>query len=318
MAGLEGKAKKANTSRTKKGKSRLEKREARYGLLFVLPLIIGVIFFLGSPLIQSFAISLGDINTENGYDIAVRGWENYKRALTVDADYIKYLLESLKETATNTPLIVIVSFVVAMLLKREFPGRTVYRVIFFLPVILTSGVMSEIRTDELIASAIDPMAASEGMTGMLSGSQQVISDLLLSANLSPQLTNYILYAQQNIATVLSLSGIQVLIFLAALQSISPSLYEASAIEGATAWENFWKITLPMVSPQLLVIVLYTVIERFVNISGDTMHYIYTTGFQSLKFGYSSAMAWIYFVMVSFVVAALYFILKRFTFSYEQR
>lgn len=175
MAGLEGKAKKANTSRTKKGKSRLEKREARYGLLFVLPLIIGVIFFLGSPLIQSFAISLGDINTENGYDIAVRGWENYKRALTVDADYIKYLLESLKETATNTPLIVIVSFVVAMLLKREFPGRTVYRVIFFLPVILTSGVMSEIRTDELIASAIDPMAASEGMTGMLSGSQQVIS-----------------------------------------------------------------------------------------------------------------------------------------------
>ena len=277
-----------------------------------------MIFFLGSPLIQSFAISLGDINTENGYDIAVRGWENYKRALTVDADYIKYLLESLKETATNTPLIVIVSFVVAMLLKREFPGRTVYRVIFFLPVILTSGVMSEIRTDELIASAIDPMAASEGMTGMLSGSQQVISDLLLSANLSPQLTNYILYAQQNIATVLSLSGIQVLIFLAALQSISPSLYEASAIEGATAWENFWKITLPMVSPQLLVIVLYTVIERFVNISGDTMHYIYTTGFQSLKFGYSSAMAWIYFVMVSFVVAALYFILKRFTFSYEQR
>lgn len=318
MAGLGEKAKKANTVRTKRGKSRLEKREAGYGLLFVLPLIIGVIFFLGSPLIQSFAISLGDINTENGYDIAVRGWGNYKRALTVDADYIKYLLGSLKETATNTPLIVIVSFVVAMLLKREFPGRTVYRVIFFLPVILTSGVMSEIRTDELIASAIDPMAASEGMTGVLSGSQQAISNLLLNANLSPQLTNYILYAQQNITTILSLSGIQILIFLAALQSISPSLYEASAIEGATAWENFWKITLPMVSPQLLVIVLYTVIERFVNISGDTMHYIYTTGFQSLKFGYSSAMAWIYFVMVGFVVAALYFILKRFTFSYEQR
>lgn len=305
-------------SRKKKRKSRLEKREARYGLLFVLPLIIGVVFFLGSPLIQSFAISLGDINTEKGYDIAVSGLENYKRALTVDADYIKYLLGSVKETATNTPLIVIVSFVVAMLLKREFPGRTAYRVIFFLPVILTSGVMNEIRTDELIASTIDPMAASEGMTGVLSGSQQVISDLLLNANLSPRLTNYILYAQQNIATVLSLSGIQILIFLAALQSISPSLYEASAIEGATAWENFWKITLPMVSPQLLVIVLYTVIERFVNMSGDTMQYIYTTGFQSLKFGYSSAMAWIYFVIVSFVTAVLYFVLKRFTFSYEQR
>lgn len=304
--------------RKKPGKSRLEKREARYGLLFVLPLIIGVIFFLGAPLIQSFAISLGDINTENGYDIAVSGLENYKRALTVDADYIKYLLGSVKETATNTPLIVIVSFVTAMLLKREFPGRTAYRVIFFLPVILTSGVMNEIRTDELIASTIDPMAASEGMTGVLSGSQQAISNLLLNANLSPQLTNYILYAQQNITTILSLSGIQILIFLAALQSIPPSLYEASAIEGATAWENFWKITLPMVSPQLLVIVLYTVIERFVNMNGETMKYIYTTGFQSLKFGYSSAMAWIYFVIVSFVVAVLYFLLKRFTFSYEER
>lgn len=300
------------------GKSRMEKREARYGVLFVLPLIIGVVFFLGLPLLQSFAISLGDINTENGYDIIVNGLGNYRRALTEDADYIKYLLTSMKEAATNTPLIVIMSFVVAMLLKREFPGRTMYRVIFFLPVILTSGVMSEIRTDELIASTIDPMTTSEGMRAVLSGSQRVISDLLLSANLSPQLTGYILYAQQNIATVLSLSGIQILIFLAALQSISPSLYEASAIEGATAWENFWKITLPMVSPQLLVIVLYTVIERFVNMSGKTMQYIYTTGFQSLKFGYSSAMAWIYFVIVSFVVAVLYFILKRFTFSYEQR
>ena len=318
MAGLGARTKKTDTGRTKKEKSRLEKREARYGLLFVLPLIIGVIFFLGAPLIQSFAISLGDINTENGYDIAVSGLETYKRALTVDADYIKYLLGSMKETATNTPLIVIVSFVTAMLLKREFPGRTAYRVIFFLPVILTSGVMSKIRTDELIASTIDPMASSGGMTGMLSGSQQAISNLLLNANLSPQLTNYILYAQQNITTILSLSGIQILIFLAALQSISPSLYEASAIEGATAWENFWKITLPMVSPQLLVIVLYTVIDRFVNMNGETMKYIYTTGFQSLKFGYSSAMAWIYFVIVSFVVAALYFVLKRFTFSYEER
>ena len=296
----------------------MRRREALTGLLFCLPFLIGIVFFLASPLLQSLMISFGDIRTENGYDIVVQGPSHYLRAFTEDADYIKYLLEALQTAALYTPLIVILSFVVAMLLKREFPGRTVYRVIFFLPVILTSGVMTQITTDELIAATIDPMAASEGMTGLLSGSQQVITDLLLSADLSPQLTQYILYAQQNIATVLSLSGIQILIFLAALQSISPSLYEASAIEGATAWENFWKITLPMVAPQLLVIILYTMIERFVNLNGKIMSYIYTTGFQSFRFGYSSAMAWSYFVIVSLIVTVLYVLLRRLTAPYEQR
>ncbi len=294
----------------------MQKREIAYGLLFMLPFILGVIFFLAVPLIQSLMMSLGDIRTENGYDIVVSGLENYITALRVDADYVRYLLESLRDTAINTPLIVIVSFVIAMLLKEEFPGRTVYRVIFFLPVVVTSGVMATIEVDDLIASTIDPTASSGGLSQALSGSQQFISELLLSADIPTELTSYILYAQQNITTILNLSGIQILIFLAALQSINKSLYEASAIEGATAWENFWKITLPMVSPQLLVVVLYTVIERFVNMGGTMMEYIYSTGFVELRFGYSAALAWIYFIMVGMIVAALYWSLKRLTFSYE--
>lgn len=298
--------------------SKFQRRQALYGLLFSSPFIIGIIFFLAMPMIQSFSISLGDIDTKNGYDIQINGFTHYIRALTVDADYLQNMLSSLKQVITYVPIIVVVSFVVAMLLKKEFPGRTVYRIIFFLPVIMMSGVMSKIRVDDLISSTISPSISnhSDSISGALSTSQQFISDLLLNANISTQITGYIIYAQRNIATVLNLSGIQILIFLAALQSISPSLYEASSIEGATAWENFWKITLPMVSPQLLVIVLYTIIERFVNMSGGMMSYIYSVGFQSLKFGYSSALAWIYFTIVSIITVIMYWILKRFTFNYD--
>lgn len=292
------------------------KREAYTGIMFCLPFIIGIVFFLISPLVQSFAISLGDINSEKGYNIVINGFNHYK-AIIDDPDYLKHLIDALKETLLYTPLIVIVSFVVANLLKKEFPGRTVYRVIFFLPVIFASGVMSEITTDELISNIINPTASFEGLTGNLSSSQQLISELLLSIDISPQITQYILYAQQNITTILNFSGIQILIFLAALQSISPSLYEASAIEGATGWENFWKITLPMVSPQLTVIIIYTVIERFVNTNNKIMKYICAIGFEELKFGYSSSMSWIYFLIIGIIVFLMYWILRKLTLSSSQ-
>lgn len=297
--------------------TRMQLREMKTGLLFVLPFIIGIIFFLALPLIDSFKISLGNINTANGYDIVVKGFENYKYMLE-DVSYLEYLVDALKNTAINTPLIVIVSFVIAMLLKKEFVGRTFFRIIFFLPVILSSGVMAEIMVDVLIESIIDPTTASEMSAGVLSGGQQFVTDLLLSSDISAEISNYILYAQENISVVLSHSGIQILIFLAALQSISPSLYEASAIEGATAWENFWKITLPMVSPQLLVVVLFTVIDRFTDMSGKIMSYIYDIGFVKLRFGDSMSAAWVYFTIISVIAIVIYFVLKRFVFTYDER
>ncbi len=295
----------------------MQLREMKTGLLFTLPFIIGIVFFLALPLIDSFKISLGNINTANGYDIVVNGFENYKYMLE-DVNYLEYLVDALKNTVINTPLIVIVSFVIAMLLKKEFVGRTFFRIIFFLPVILSSGVMAEIMVDVLIESIIDPTSASAMSKGALSGGQELVTNLLLSSDISAEISNYILYAQENISVVLSHSGIQILIFLAALQSISPSLYEASAIEGATAWENFWKITLPMVSPQLLVVVLFTVIDRFTDMGSKIMSYIYDIGFVKLRFGDSMAAAWVYFAIIGIIALVLYFILKRFVFTYEER
>ena len=300
--------------------TRTQLREMRTGLLFVLPFIIGIIFFLALPLIDSFKISLGNINTANGYDIVVEGFKNYfsKDGILQDVNYIEYLFDSLKNVAINAPLIVVVSFVIAMLLKKEFVGRTFFRIIFFLPVILSSGVMAEIMVDVLIESIIDPTTASTMSEGALSGGQQVVTDLLLSSDISADVSNYILYAQENISAVLSHSGIQILIFLAALQSISPSLYEASAIEGATAWENFWKITLPMVSPQLLVVVLFTIIDRFTDMSSTIMSYIYDICFIDLRYGSGMAAAWVYFAVIGIIALLLYLILKRFVFTHEEK
>lgn len=300
-----------------KRNGKLAIRRERYGYFFVLPFAVGFLFFFLVPLIQSVRISFGRINTMNGYEIVVEGAENYIRAFTADASYIRLLVESTKTMLINVPLILVVSFVVAMLLKREFPGKVAYRVIFFLPVILSTGLMNTIEMDDLITAILKPTAGTDTVSNVLSSSQQVFSDLLLNANISPSVTSYILYGIQNILDILNLSGIQILLFLAALQSISPSLYEASSIEGATKWEEFWKITLPMITPQLLVAAIYTIIDNFVDVNNSVMSYIYELGFTKLDYGYSMATGWIYFGVIIAVLLVFYLCIKRFIFHYEK-
>lgn len=290
--------------------SKREIKSALYGVSFTLPFIVGLIVFLITPLVQSFMISMGDIEPGAGYHIVVKGFENYERALTVDAEFMQHVVDTVMDAAMSVPVIVVVSFILAMLLRSPFPGRTAFRVAFFLPLIMSSGIMAEVRVDDLITQIITPTRSISGFTETLSSAQQAVQQLLLNANIPVQLTNYILTAQQNILSTLNQSGIQTLIFLAALQSVSPSLYEASAIEGATAWENFWKITVPMVSPQLLVVVIYTTIDHFVKVGNKTMSYINTVGFVNFKYGYSAALAWIYFAEILVVIGVLYFLLKR--------
>ncbi len=296
---------------------RLTAKRERWGYVFTLPFLIGIVFFFLSPLVESLRISFGGIQMENGYSIFFSGLENYSWALTVDDQYVRLLIQPSLSMLVNVPIVLVVSFLVAILLKDPFPGRTLYRCLFFLPVILASGIMGTMPTDDIISSILSA-GSSNGMTGdTLSASQQMISDLLLGANLSPKITEYILYAISNIMSIMNMSGIQILIFLAALQSIPASLYEASAIEGATAWENFWKITLPMVSPQILVVSIYTIIDSFVNTNNDMMTYIQQIGFEKSQWGISSAMAWVYFLVVVLVLVLFYTLVKRLIFHYDR-
>lgn len=292
-----------------KTKGSLVSRRQKYGYVFVLPYILGILFLFLAPIVQSMMISFGEVSTEKGFDIIVKGIQNYHHAFRVDPRYVPLLLESIGSMFATVPIILVVSFIVALLLKRDFKGRLVFRCIFFLPVIIASGIMKTLEFDDILSSAIVPGQTNLVTGEVLTTSQQVVTELLLNSNLSPAVSNYIITGITNILNVLNESGIQILIFLAALQTISPSLYEASAIEGATGWENFWKITLPMISPHILVVVVYTIINSFVDPNTNIMLYIRELTYEKFMFGYSAAMSWIYFLVISIFVALTFLITR---------
>jgi len=132
---------------------------------------------------------------------------------------------------------------------------------------------------------------------------------MLEVGVSETIVLYLTGAVDRIYQIISESGVQILIFLAGIQTISPQLYEASKIEGATGYEAFWKITFPMVSPLILVNVVYTIIDSFSRNAMTDL--IISTGFDNFDFGLSSAMAWIYFAVVMLILLiTTYFVSKR--------
>lgn len=292
----------------------LNRKRAMMGYLFVLPFIIGLITFFLVPLIQSFIFSINKLEVvEGGYNLLPVGLSNYNRALRVHATYARDLVESVLYMLTNVPLIIIFSFFAANLLNQKFKGRSLARAIFFLPVILTSGVMLVIDSGDLLQSSLG-MTQTDGQEGAFRAVE--LARLLLRSRLSPTFIDYIMSAVDRIYEIVSASGVQILVFLAGLQSISPSLFEASNIEGATGWENFWKITFPMVSPLILVNTVYSIIDSLTNSSNVVIGMIRDTAFASNDFGLSSAMAWLYFLAILVIVGIVVKLVSKVVFYYE--
>lgn len=292
----------------------LTRKRAAMGYLFVLPFIIGLITFFLVPLVQSFIFSLNKLEVaEGGYRLIPMGFQNYNRALRVHASYVRDLWESVQYMIANVPLIIIFSFFAANLLNQKFKGRSLARAIFFLPVIVTSGVMLVVDSGDLLQSSLG-MTQTDGTEGAFRAVE--LARLLLQTRLSERFIDYIIGAVDAIYDIVSASGVQILVFLAGLQSISPSLFEASNIEGATGWENFWKITFPMVSPLILVNTVYTIIDLLTNSSNTVMELIRDTAFASQDYGMSSAMAWIYFAAILLIVGLVMWIVSKLVFYYD--
>ena len=292
----------------------LNRKRAMMGYLFVLPFIIGLITFFLVPLIQSFIFSINKLEVvEGGYNLLPVGLSNYNRALRVHGTYARELVESVLYMLANVPLIIIFSFFAANLLNQKFKGRSLARAIFFLPVILTSGVMLVIDSGDLLQSSLG-MTQTDGQEGAFRAVE--LARLLLRSRLSPTFIDYIISAVDRIYEIVSASGVQILVFLAGLQSISPSLFEASNIEGATGWENFWKITFPMVSPLILVNTVYSIIDSLTNSSNVVIGMIRDTAFASNDYGLSSAMAWLYFLAILAIVGIVVKLVSKVVFYYE--
>ena len=292
----------------RKGKLTLEEKKGYWGWLFIAPWLIGFIMLFAVPLFQSMLYSLSELSlTSTGISLDFKGLYNYQQALTHHVDYNRILVEAVIEMVVNVPLIIIFSLLVAVLLNQQFRGRMVARAIFFLPVILASGVIASIESGDFLQSMMmqgsqDPTEA----TGAFTSSQ--LERLLLGSGMNELLVQYLTGAVDRIYEIISASGVQIIIFLAGLQGISPQLYEAAEIEGATGYEAFWKITFPMISPLILTNVIYSVIDSFTENEMTTL--IQETAFQHFDFGLSGAMSWIYFFIIAVILAITTYLINK--------
>lgn len=304
------------------GKWRLTMRakEAVAGLLFVLPFLIGF-FFLFLPLItESLQYSFSNMEvTMDGYVLTKakeNGLEHYIKAFAIDPDFNLQLLSSIGGMLVQIPLVLIFSFFAANLLNQKFRGRTVARSILFLPVIISSGIIIALENSDLLVSTLSTTSELTGSD--LASALNMTQFLYEYTSLPVSVISFLSSAVTGLYDIIIASGIQILIFLAGLQSISPSLYEASSMEGATQWENFWKITFPMISPLILVNSVYTVVDLFTNDKNEMMTEIKRTIFTEIDYGYGSAMAWIYFLCIAVILAVVGGVISKHVFYYDER
>ena len=282
------------------------------GYFFVLPFIIGFLAFTVYPLIQSMFFSFQDITYNmDGYHTQPVGIEHYTYLLVKDPSYRLLLLNSLKDMLLNVPLIVFFSFFAANLLNQKFRGRLLARAIFFLPVILASSSVLGMNVDAIMASASGGTGIGETARETVNLSMQM-QTFLKSVNLPGGFTDYVISGVKRITTIISASGVQILPFLAGLQSVTPSQLEAAHMEGANSWEIFWKITVPIVSPILLVSTLYTVIDSFTANSNPVIQAVQGK-YAGLQFGMGSAMSWLYILVVFLIIGLVYGLLSKVVF-----
>lgn len=294
----------------------MKARNARTGTLFILPFIIGFLVFMAKPMVESFIMSFNDVALVpgQGYSQTYVGLNNYKHALTVDPEYNQFLVEEVGQMAINTLATLVLSFVVAVILNQEFKGRTLCRAIFFLPVILSSGVLPGIEHQNEFYDMMAGMAEQLGESGV--NLSMTLQNLLQVSGVGGKVFDVVFQMIDSIYDIVMASGIQIIVFLSGLQSISPSLYEAADVEGCSAWESFWKITFPMVSPLLLVNCIYTIIDFFMKNDNRVMELIYQVTYQDFKFGISAAMSWLYFGIALVFIGISSFIISKAVKAYE--
>jgi len=290
----------------------LERKLSRCGYVFILPLIFGVCVIWLPNIVQAMVFTLNELKVLPGdYTLTWMGLEYFRRALTENAEFIPLLLSSLRSLASDIPVILIFSLFMAVLLNQNFRGRTFVRAVFFIPVVLVTGVVAntayETGLNDILSSQNLGDAANQA-TQMTAG----VESLLLSLNFGEGLLSFVSAAVTGISRVVQSSGVQIFLFLAALQEIPESLYEAARVEGCTKWETFWKITLPMLAPQILVVAIYTLVDMFSQSDSALFKYLDSLAFSQQQYSYASSMYWLYTAAVGIAIAVVGLIIARAT------
>ena len=309
--------------KTKKRKvASLDRKKARAGWIFVLPFVIGFVLVYLPILWDSIYMSFHSLHivTGGGFTLEFVGLENYRNALFEDPGFVQTLVTGLGELAFDIPAILIFSLFMAVMLNQKMAGRAVFRAIFFIPVILSTGIMEAIEGQNILGTMMEGTESIDGSSTSAAGQIVNVMDierLFSSMKVGTELLTVVVQIVNQIYDIVNRSGVQMLIFLAGLQSISPAIYEACRIDGCTSWETFWKITFPMISPMILVNGVYTIIDSFTTNSNSVMAYINSVYQGSEGQVLSSAMAWMYFLIVMVILAAAVGIFSAFVF-YQKR
>lgn len=286
----------------------LERKTARMGYVFISPLIVGVLFLLLPMLGKTLMFSLNEINVGNGgYSLIWKGFDYYKQALTVDPSYNRLVVESLGTMVTRVPTIILFSLVMATILNSQFRGRILARSLFFIPVLLASGVVANVESGSDILALI----SNHNTMGTDGVRISQINQLLTSIEFNQTLIKVINDAAAGISSIVQASGLQIFIFLAGFQEVPLSLYEASDVEGCTKWEQFWKITIPLVSPQIVVATIYTLVDSYVRSDGPVYQYIHNAAFYLNQYSYSTAMYLLYLLCLAVLVGSTWLLSHRY-------
>ena len=307
----------------KRKNASLDKRKARAGWIFVLPFVIGFVLVYLPIVYDSIWYSFHTMRPIMGGGMAFTpvGWANYVTAITDDADFTQTLVKGLTDMVFDIPMILVFSLFMAVLLNQKMAGRALFRAIFFIPVILSTGIMESIDANNVLNSYMDSAEGIDDGSGQSAANSIVsamdVERLFSGMAVGEGLVKYVVEAINNIYDIVNRSGVQMLIFLSGLQSISPAIYESVQIDGATAWETFWKITFPMISPMILVNAIYTIIDSFTTESNVVMTYI--SGMSQKTDGdvIGSAMSWMYFLIVIGIIALFAAVFSAFVF-YQRR
>lgn len=285
----------------------LEAKRVKVGYLFTLPFIIGAAVAIVYPIIVSVIYSFADITANaSGYNIKFVGLGNYNNIFNIDPTFKRILLNTLKSTTLNVPVVIIFSFFLASVLNTEFKGRGMARTVLFLPMILNSNLVKSILNGDAVMGSVTEKSSAD--TAQISGA---FEGFLSKLDIGTGVTDLLVSSVDNITNILAMSVIPIIIMLAGLQSVSKSVYEASYVEGATKWEVFWKISLPIVSPMILVSVIYCIIDSFTSVDNAVIEKVKAVSFTDLEFGLGSAMAWSYLLIVLAIVALVYLAVNRF-------
>lgn len=311
--------------RKKKGVS-LSAKKARMGWVFVAPFVLGFFLFYLVMIVQSISFSFMNVTTspEGGFKTKFCGIDNYVYMLRTIGYFTEQTYASVQRMLTNLLPLLLFSLFVAILLNRKMKGRTIFRAIFFIPVILATGIIAKSDAANNLQgmfnsfdmgaaeSAVEEVSSAFSVDGIMYFVEQIFVDVPGS----DWILTFVENAAQNVYGIINDSGVQILIFLSGLQSISPSLYEAASIEGCSAWESFWKITIPMISPMILVNIIYTMVDSFTKYNNDAMR-IVQEQLVAGNYGNAAAAGWFYFVIIAVLVLIIVGIASRFVF-YQNR